>query len=571
MISAAESLIPSISPRNRQARIVASLVGVLATAGKFDQAESLVRSITSPVWNAQARLALAKAAPGNSRTVAQAEASIRDVPIPLQKVRLLGELSKVIARSGDLDRAMTILASVRSPDAREEMILELARAAVGFPDVTKIRSLAAQRYRLRWHEEGLVEIVKIICDLGDLRRAEEVSRSITRPTFKASALMQVAKAVSRNDLPNASKLADEAERIARSLPNLEERNRMRVKLLRAVAMAGDLGRAEAIAESISDPDRRAQAMMELAKAVAMAGDLGRAEAIAESISDPDRRAQAMMELAKAVAMAGDLGRAEAIAESISDPDRRAQAMMELAKAVAMAGDLGRAEAIAESISNPDRRAQAMAFVLRLMASRGSLDLAESRARTFHSGDEKVLSLAALAAGAASAGHRVRANTLLREAEALAKSPGGPHQQDRAAAAVARATGEIGAFDHAEDLANIIVNPDSRAWTLISLASSARGAGDSGRTDNLIFRALEAARSFTNTDRQALLLIGITRAADPSKTRNLIALAAINMSWPALLGAVALVQPAALSVISDDFMAKDDSGSRPLGGEAQVEA
>ena len=72
-------------------------------------------------------------------------------------------------------------------------------------------------------------------------------------------------------------------------------------MVTAVAQAGDLDRAyrlaadaEAVASSIADPDNRAPGAVDCVAAVAQAGDLDRAEALARAITrldEPDRGAR----------------------------------------------------------------------------------------------------------------------------------------------------------------------------------------------------------------------------------------------------------------------------------------
>src|SRR5207245_2342701 len=82
---------------------------------------------------------------------------------------------------------------------------------------------------------------------------------------------------------------------------------------RASRLAAD---AEALARTITRPDGQAQALAELASAAARAGDPDRAsrlatdgEALARTITDSHAQARALTELASAAARAGDPDRA----------------------------------------------------------------------------------------------------------------------------------------------------------------------------------------------------------------------------------------------------------------------
>jgi hypothetical protein len=105
------------------------------------------------------------------------------------------------------------------------------------------------------------------------------------------------------------------------------------------AQVGDLDRAsrlaadaEALARIITDPDFQAWALAKLAAAAAQAGDPDRAsrlaadaEALARTITDPDFQVQALAELATATARVGDPDRARhllALMLSVESPEIR---------------------------------------------------------------------------------------------------------------------------------------------------------------------------------------------------------------------------------------------------------
>ena len=81
--------------------------------------------------------------------------------------------------------------------------------------------------------------------------------------------------------------------------------------------------AETVARSITDPDQRAQTLAAVAEALAEAGEHEEAASMARSIIDPDLRARAPV--AEALAEAGEHEEAATAARSITDPDGRAGA------------------------------------------------------------------------------------------------------------------------------------------------------------------------------------------------------------------------------------------------------
>ena len=129
---------------------------------------------------------------------------------------------------------------------------------------------------------------------------------------------------------------------------------------RALAKAGKPDRAarlvadaEAVARTITDEDERAGAFVALTIAAAQAGDFDRAEALARNLNLQWYRALALAALARGAARTGDVDRAvrlvadaEAVARTITHPHDQTEAFTALTIAAALAGDLDHGEALA---------------------------------------------------------------------------------------------------------------------------------------------------------------------------------------------------------------------------------
>ena len=112
----------AISIRNQS--IPAALPAVWARLGRFDHAEALARTITSPDARARALAELASAAaqagdPDRaSRLAADAEALARAITSPDDQAQALTELARAAAQAGDPDRAEALARTITTPTSR---------------------------------------------------------------------------------------------------------------------------------------------------------------------------------------------------------------------------------------------------------------------------------------------------------------------------------------------------------------------------------------------------------------------------------------------------------------------
>jgi TIR domain len=277
-----------------------------------------------------------------------------------------------------------------------------------------------------------------------------------------------------------------------------------------------------IARRITDESQRARALAEAAGALAAtqpdraAELLPEAEQIANSITSYDfLKGSALAEVAKAQA-ATDPDRAERIARSISYEPQKISALGNIARVLA-ATDPDRAERIANSIADPSWRSVALSFVAAALADthpHSAVQLivqAQHIAGTITDESSKAQTLADVARELA-ATHPDRAVQFLARAEHIAsagESPGGPvmcnivgalavtdsDRAERVATTItdeadkARALGYIAAAlavtdaDRAERIASTIDDEWYKAWALSSTAV-ALATTDPGRAERI---------------------------------------------------------------------------------------
>jgi hypothetical protein len=166
---------------------------------------------------------------------------------------------------------------------------------------------------------------------------------------------------------------DHAERLAKSLLNVDDRTWALAKVAQAAA-ATHPDIAERIANLISKKDERASALADVVRAAAAAyPDV--AERIATSIADISHKEYALVAVASAVA-AIDPYPGECIAWSISAPRRQAKAIAAVAKSIeAVAPD--RAAALISQLTETAWQLASESKTNTLKAARGQADLTEA--------------------------------------------------------------------------------------------------------------------------------------------------------------------------------------------------
>ncbi|MEU0558626.1 hypothetical protein [Dactylosporangium sp. NPDC006015] len=367
---------------------------------------------------------------------------------------------------GQPDRAEALAQSITSRDARVKALTGLVTAAASVGDHGRANALAAQ--------------------------AEQIARSITSPSSRANALIDLAGAVSASDHSLARVLAAQAESAARSITDLDQRERALIDLAAVVTASGDYDASEQIADAIGTSQEQARVLSDLAIAVAATGDHARAERIARSFTEPHCLARALTALVAAAAAAGRHDKAGALATEAELIVRsliwysRGRALFELATALDVAGDHNRAQGMA---SEAERIARSGADSLFGPAT-----------------------LTNLATAATAAGDHDRARRLALQAEQNTLSPTrDPGQQARALTsliAVFSAAGDrdkaMALASRAEQLAGSIIDADKRSRALHGLATAVTAAGDHER-------AAEIARSLADQEAQAQALTDLATA------------------------------------------------------------
>ena len=341
-----------------------------------EQAEQLADALKSPPARmlAMAEVAAALAGSRAERAVQlakQAEQLARTVPGYETRTRALAQVAIAFARAGQWEQAEGVAHSLGSPELQRRALSQIAVA---------------------------------FARAGLWPRAEQTASALGDLGDRTAALAAVAEAAAERDPARATHFAEQAEKVARTIPRYESRTSALAKVAMAFARAGQWDRVVAAARSRGggrlqawemadlaamlashNPDHAvrladeaegllgstldpAAVMCEIGVALARAGRLDRAEGIARSLRNPRKRARVAAELAIAAARSRQWDRAEQIAGTLSDPQQQARVRAEIAAALVEAGQWSQAANVAQTITDPFERAQAFIRVAAKMAT-----------------------------------------------------------------------------------------------------------------------------------------------------------------------------------------------------------
>ncbi|OLT25878.1 hypothetical protein BJF79_43895 [Actinomadura sp. CNU-125] len=345
------------------------------------EAERVARTITAPQCQAEALVEVADA-------LWEAE--------PLRARVLLADAERVSQAIGPhegflrgriLVRAAELLARMDPGDAER-----LARAT-NKPTVCRVEALTK------------VAGVLVEADAGRARMlfadAETIARTLDHEQERA--LAWIAGGMARLD-------ADEAERLARTIPDPYAQGRALREVTRALTER-DVDTAERLARTITDPLRQAQALEVTAAALATAAPqrarkmLTDAERLARTIHQPWYRARTLVRVADTLAEVDpeQARRLIADAERFLSTEHHSSPVLEDAAKMLTKVDPREAERLAQAIPEPRHRAKALKKVAEEVARTDPND-AERIAHTIAPGRSRIQTLVGIAVARALAVH-----------------------------------------------------------------------------------------------------------------------------------------------------------------------
>ncbi|QUQ64595.1 hypothetical protein [Kutzneria sp. CA-103260] len=210
----------------------ASIVRGLATAGYLETAEAIARSVPGPDLQADLLATAARAAAQSADADRAAEITGWIEQIVHETAQTLGPrrpdeaLVEVLALTGDVGLAEAITRSDHDDRRRGYSWEALARAAATTGDPVRAKRILNSG-NVEWHGDAPVRVAAAAAAAGYADDAVEIADAITKPYFRAKALLH---------------------------------------MTRAMANAGDTVGAERTADMITDEEHRAQALLAVLRA-----------------------------------------------------------------------------------------------------------------------------------------------------------------------------------------------------------------------------------------------------------------------------------------------------------------
>ena len=305
-------------PADREA--MQHLAEALSTAGRIDDAGLRARAL-SAIAKVQAA---AGDTPGAARTIADVLTTARTPETARHRGWALGDVVEAQARTGDIERALSIARGIEAASFSALALGNIARVQAGAGDtrgaaqtlseaLTAVRRSQSARSRVR----ALAGIAMAQASTGDARGAARTlsealaaARGIEAAFLRGGALNDVVGVqASTGDIPGALTTA-------RGVEHVLERALALAHVAGAQSGAGDpsgaartVSEALATARTIKDATQRAPALRGVAGAQAIAGDIQAALATTRTIVNAYNRAWALRSIAEAQAIAGDIDRA----------------------------------------------------------------------------------------------------------------------------------------------------------------------------------------------------------------------------------------------------------------------
>ncbi|NXY99233.1 hypothetical protein HYE82_33615, partial [Streptomyces sp. BR123] len=406
---------------------------------------------------------------------------------------------------------------------------------------------------------ALAGVARALAETGSRAEAESIAQSITDPDERAPALSAVAAAAAGDgDRDRAAELADAAERAARRIDNPYTRAARWAVLATDATAVGDRRRAAQLVREIREladgPEAAAGSGLvenDLAEVLAATGEHSDALAVARAIGNPELRAKALAAVARAVARSGDLAsayrpaaEAEAAARAVTGVSLQPP-MAAVIEAMAAAGAPNRAaeltaEAVIGLVDGAEDRpifqvGSDLAVLTGAAARAGDHGRAEALARANPDPASKARALAAVAEAVVRSGDRRRGLDLASEAQEVARAVRSPVHQQVELAALAGVAARSEDLDWALAIAGTV---HDLAHVVAARKAVARAAADAGDFD----RAEAVARTIDNVTGQrdaALAIVAEAALEADAVERAVEIIATIETMRPRVLATAAV--------------------------------
>jgi TPR repeat protein len=454
----AEALIDAIKDPERKTAAVVALVHALADIGEFDEAERLASSIDK-LW---------------------------------ERANALDHIVAAVVAGGDIDRAENL--------ARTAFPVEYSDSRSDLPPID-------------YGDRALARLVDEVAAIGNFARAEILADSIPSLGQRVMALADLVKRLmSAGHIERARAVALRAQASSKAEGPEDWPYGVRVGRVAAMAATCDFDQAEVLARAMPDAKDRDGAVGSLVDAVAAAGDLERAENLARSLAGNSSQ-WALASVAVAAARAGDVDRAERLTRYMG-PWPFHYTLPKVVEALATAGDFDRAETLAHTLTETERHdwrkdylIEALTMSAQVAARSQKFDRIDSIVSSIGNTIGQAYTLTMVAHTLAGIGEAERARLLAVRAETLARSVESVAWRNQALAAISRGLATAGNMELAEGLGRCITDRKRQVDALVLVVKSMVTEGDLGGAERLA----RSVGNATRTDYRGMALAPVAEA------------------------------------------------------------
>ncbi len=384
---------------------LAEILQGYAAAEQYERALQLVTYFRDPELKAKLLLGIAfrRAATGQAAVallllddVKQLGQSIPDLSV---RTSLLKEAARIYVAAGREEAALQLAASFKNPHARAEVLLHVVRRyaasrrheearqlAVEIPEESpRIQAMAAiaqsylidgqlEKAALLSREMGgdLPTIARRFAEHGQEEKAERIAEGIPQAAQRAEAFVDIAsRLLTAGAQEQGAEVLRQALQVIETIPNMQERDKVRTVLTRALEEAGHPAPAQQMAETIVAPSTRATMLTEVACRFFEINEegqgnatLARAVLASKAIRILADRATVEANMARQITRSRRFPQAIAIALQLQDTTLRANVLTNIARVCVEAGQYDTATQVANAIHDLFARSKTLAVLAR---------------------------------------------------------------------------------------------------------------------------------------------------------------------------------------------------------------
>ncbi|MFD9506179.1 P-loop NTPase family protein [Streptomyces mirabilis] len=325
----ATKLAASMEKESQQDKTVSIIATVAAAAGELEQAKKMAASIRDPTMKEKALAKLSAPRVNFTTSPKRDDESSSTLYMDVQ-----ADYSKEVRDalvSQDFQAAEEISTTIDNPYSQFKSVAAISRAIAETGDIERAMRCAGSIQNNPLRAKALVSLGETLIDLGYQEAAERlfdqavaISNEIANPTYRDQLTAQIAQR-----LAHAGNL-DRAETIVLSMIESAAQQKALAAVAVAAAKSRNVDQAQRIANAISESRRKARTLLSITQAGVNQGSIEKAEIIARSINLPVLQAQALGVVVQGLAVSGQVDKAEQVAHSISYLPEQARALSNLA-------------------------------------------------------------------------------------------------------------------------------------------------------------------------------------------------------------------------------------------------